>query len=125
MAEERLRHIADSRDGRRVAMPNPRTKIGSGKVAEIKSAIHEFDVETIIFDDKLSLGKCMFVDLQDMNQARQFPGTYLGMVEKLDHLTNAKRGGYAIGAFNVYNSVGIEALVAAAEEEQSPAILQV
>ncbi|KAL2529359.1 uncharacterized protein Fot_21960 [Forsythia ovata] len=28
------------------AMPNPRTKIGSGKVAEIKSAIHEFDVET-------------------------------------------------------------------------------
>ncbi|KAL2527906.1 GTP-binding protein [Forsythia ovata] len=31
-------------------------EIGSGKVAEIKSAIHGFDVETVIFDDKLSLG---------------------------------------------------------------------
>lgn len=36
--------------------PNPRTYIGSGKVAEIKSAIHAFDVETVIFDDELSPG---------------------------------------------------------------------
>ncbi|ESQ34977.1 hypothetical protein EUTSA_v10006567mg [Eutrema salsugineum] len=40
-------------------------------------------------------------------------------------LLNAQKGGYAIGAFNVYNLEGIEAVVAAAEEENSPAILQV
>lgn len=38
---------------------------------------------------------------------------------------NAEKGGYAVGAFNVYNLEGVEAVVAAAEEEQSPAILQV
>jgi|APAra0007618328_1042625.scaffolds.fasta_scaffold15153_4 fructose/tagatose bisphosphate aldolase len=38
---------------------------------------------------------------------------------------NAEKGGYAVGAFNVYNLEGIEAVVAAAEEENSPAILQV
>ncbi|KAL2344126.1 hypothetical protein Fmac_005411 [Flemingia macrophylla] len=40
-------------------------------------------------------------------------------------LTNAERGGYAVGAFNVYNLQGVEAVVSAAEEEQSPAILQI
>ncbi|XP_024020890.1 uncharacterized protein LOC21392166 isoform X1 [Morus notabilis] len=40
-------------------------------------------------------------------------------------LLNAEQGGYAIGAFNVYNLEGVEAVVAAAEEEQSPAILQI
>ncbi|KAK6921267.1 3-hydroxyisobutyrate dehydrogenase-like, NAD-binding domain [Dillenia turbinata] len=40
-------------------------------------------------------------------------------------LLNAEKGGYAIGAFNVYNLEGVEAVVAAAEEEQSPAILQI
>ncbi|KAM7521159.1 hypothetical protein LguiB_020121 [Lonicera macranthoides] len=40
-----------------LATPNPRTYIGSGKVAEIKSAIHAFDVETVIFDDELSPGQ--------------------------------------------------------------------
>ncbi|KAJ6373820.1 hypothetical protein OIU78_029496, partial [Salix suchowensis] len=39
-------------------------------------------------------------------------------------LLNAERGGYAVGAFNVYNMEGAEAVVAAAEEENSPAILQ-
>ncbi|GJN29092.1 hypothetical protein PR202_gb17285 [Eleusine coracana subsp. coracana] len=38
---------------------------------------------------------------------------------------NAEKGGYAVGAFNVYNLEGIEAVVAAAEAEKSPAILQV
>ncbi|KAL3634304.1 hypothetical protein CASFOL_021358 [Castilleja foliolosa] len=37
--------------------PNPRTYIGSGKVSEIKSAIHGFGVETVIFDDELSPGQ--------------------------------------------------------------------
>ncbi|KAL1534822.1 GTPase HflX-like [Salvia divinorum] len=37
--------------------PNPRTYIGSGKVAEIKSAIHAYDIETVIFDDELSPGQ--------------------------------------------------------------------
>lgn len=40
----------------RLATPNPRTYIGSGKVAEIKSAAHALDVETVIFDDELSAG---------------------------------------------------------------------
>ncbi|XP_057459421.1 uncharacterized protein LOC130750039 isoform X2 [Actinidia eriantha] len=40
-------------------------------------------------------------------------------------LLNAENGGYAVGAFNVYNLEGVEAVVAAAEEEQSPAILQI
>ncbi|XP_021757366.1 uncharacterized protein LOC110722409 [Chenopodium quinoa] len=40
----------------KLAAPNPRTYIGSGKVSEIKSAIHAFDVETVIFDDELSPG---------------------------------------------------------------------
>ncbi|XP_059453549.1 uncharacterized protein LOC132184080 isoform X2 [Corylus avellana] len=40
-------------------------------------------------------------------------------------LFNAEKGGYAVGAFNVYNLEGVEAVVAAAEEEQSPAILQI
>ena len=40
----------------RLAAPNPRTYIGSGKVAEIKTAIHALDVETVIFDDELSAG---------------------------------------------------------------------
>ncbi|XP_061356310.1 uncharacterized protein LOC133300743 [Gastrolobium bilobum] len=41
----------------KLASPNPRTYIGSGKVSEIKSAIHAFDVETVIFDDELSAGQ--------------------------------------------------------------------
>lgn len=40
-------------------------------------------------------------------------------------LLNAERGGYAVGAFNVYNMEGAEAVVTAAEEENSPAILQI
>lgn len=40
-------------------------------------------------------------------------------------IKNAERGGYAVGAFNVYNMEGAEAVVTAAEEENSPAILQV
>ncbi|XP_027169036.1 uncharacterized protein LOC113768766 [Coffea eugenioides] len=40
-------------------------------------------------------------------------------------LHNAERGGYAIGAFNVYNLEGVQAVVAAAEDEGSPAILQI
>ncbi|KAK8931252.1 GTP-binding protein [Platanthera zijinensis] len=41
----------------KLAVPNPKTYIGSGKVAEIKSAIHALDVETVIFDDELSAGQ--------------------------------------------------------------------
>ena len=40
----------------RLSSPNPRTYIGSGKVSEIKSAIHALDVETVILDDELSAG---------------------------------------------------------------------
>ncbi|KAK4274802.1 hypothetical protein QN277_017976 [Acacia crassicarpa] len=41
----------------KLSKPNPRTYIGSGKVSEIKSAIHALDVETVIFDDELSAGQ--------------------------------------------------------------------
>ncbi|KAF6163060.1 hypothetical protein GIB67_001388 [Kingdonia uniflora] len=37
--------------------PNPRTYIGSGKVAEVKNAVRALDVETVIFDDELSAGQ--------------------------------------------------------------------
>jgi tagatose 1,6-diphosphate aldolase GatY/KbaY len=40
-------------------------------------------------------------------------------------LRAAQAGGYAIGAFNVYNLEGARAVVAAAEAAQSPAMLQV
>lgn len=39
-------------------------------------------------------------------------------------LENARAGGYAIGAFNVYNLEGVRAVVTAAEAESSPAMLQ-
>ncbi|KAL6207475.1 hypothetical protein ACLB2K_018433 [Fragaria x ananassa] len=41
----------------KLASPNSRTYIGSGKVAEIKSAINALGVETVIFDDELSAGQ--------------------------------------------------------------------
>ncbi|XP_004499203.1 uncharacterized protein [Cicer arietinum] len=41
----------------KLASPNPKTYIGSGKVSEIKSAINALDVETVIFDDELSAGQ--------------------------------------------------------------------
>ncbi|XP_026442661.1 uncharacterized protein LOC113342288 [Papaver somniferum] len=41
----------------KLATPNPRTYVGSGKVVEIKSAINALDVETVIFDDELSAGQ--------------------------------------------------------------------
>ncbi|KAH9297840.1 hypothetical protein KI387_029522, partial [Taxus chinensis] len=37
--------------------PNPRTYIGSGKVAEFLTAIRALDVETVIFDEELSPGQ--------------------------------------------------------------------
>ncbi|KAG9148432.1 hypothetical protein Leryth_016916, partial [Lithospermum erythrorhizon] len=40
-------------------------------------------------------------------------------------LLNAEKGGYAVGAFNVYNLEGVEAVIASAENEKSPAILQI
>ncbi|TQD71168.1 hypothetical protein C1H46_043288 [Malus baccata] len=41
----------------KLVSPNSRTYIGSGKVAEIKSAINALGVETVIFDDELSAGE--------------------------------------------------------------------
>ncbi|VFQ62420.1 unnamed protein product [Cuscuta campestris] len=41
----------------KLSTPNPRTYIGFGKVAEVKSAIRAFGVETVIFDDELSPGQ--------------------------------------------------------------------
>ncbi|XP_058086924.1 uncharacterized protein LOC131233997 isoform X3 [Magnolia sinica] len=65
--EESLKELAQLADtaglmvvgstSQKLSIPNSRTYIGSGKVAEIKSAIHALDVETIIFDDELSAGQ--------------------------------------------------------------------
>nr|GMD07333.1 putative 3-hydroxyisobutyrate dehydrogenase-like 1, mitochondrial [Ipomoea batatas] len=48
-----------------------------------------------------------------------------GRLSTRELLVNAERGEYALGAFNVYNMEGVEAVVAAAEDEKSPAILQI
>ncbi|KAL8464350.1 hypothetical protein ACS0TY_034032 [Phlomoides rotata] len=48
-----------------------------------------------------------------------------GRLSTKEILHNAEKGGYAVGAFNVYNLEGVEAVVAAAEEQRSPAILQI
>ncbi len=40
-------------------------------------------------------------------------------------LRDAQAGGYAIGAFNVYNLEGVHAVLDAAEAADSPVILQV
>jgi tagatose 1,6-diphosphate aldolase GatY/KbaY len=40
-------------------------------------------------------------------------------------LQAAENGGYAIGAFNVYNLEGVKAVIGAAEAERSPAMLQI
>ncbi len=40
-------------------------------------------------------------------------------------LEAARAGGYALGAFNVYNLEGVRAVVAAAEAKNSPAMLQI
>lgn len=48
------------------------------------------------------------------------------MLTPTAHLLNAAEvGGYAIGAFNVYNLEGVRAVIAAAEAAHSPAMLQV
>ncbi|KAG6406442.1 hypothetical protein SASPL_134044 [Salvia splendens] len=56
--------------------PNPRTYIGSGKVAEIKSAIQAFDIETVIFYDELSPGLVLndFTKRQLRNLEKTFGG---------------------------------------------------
>jgi tagatose 1,6-diphosphate aldolase GatY/KbaY len=40
-------------------------------------------------------------------------------------LQSAQQAGYAVGAFNVYNLEGVKAVVAAAETQRSPAMLQI
>ncbi|XP_024530101.1 uncharacterized protein LOC9660286 [Selaginella moellendorffii] len=42
-----------------------------------------------------------------------------------DILMDAESGGYAVGAFNIYNLEGAKAVISAAEAEKSPAILQI
>ncbi|PKA61325.1 putative 3-hydroxyisobutyrate dehydrogenase, mitochondrial [Apostasia shenzhenica] len=51
--------------------------------------------------------------------------SYHCKISRKDLLLNAEKGGYAVGAFNIYNLEGVEAVVAAAEEQNSPAILQI
>lgn len=46
------------------------------------------------------------------------------LVSGMDILQKAHEGGYAVGAFNVSNLEMIQAVIAAAEEEKSPVIIQ-
>lgn len=46
------------------------------------------------------------------------------LASTMELLHAARAGGYAIGAFNVYNLEGVQAVVRAAEAEGSPAMLQ-
>ncbi|CAI5510625.1 unnamed protein product [Closterium sp. Naga37s-1] len=46
------------------------------------------------------------------------------LLTTLDLVRAAEEGGYAVGAFNVYNLEGVRAVVKGAEEERSPAIIQ-
>ena len=50
---------------------------------------------------------------------------FCGFLIPFFFVKNAEKCSYAVGAFNVYNLEGIEAVIAAAEAERSPAILQV
>lgn len=47
------------------------------------------------------------------------------LVSTVELLNAARKGSYAIGAFNVYNLEGARAVVAAAEAERSPVMLQI
>lgn len=47
------------------------------------------------------------------------------LTSTIELLQAAREGGYAIGAFNIYNLEGVQAVVAAAEAERSPAMLQI
>ena len=38
----------------KIALPNPKTFIGSGKLAEVEAFVHENDVSTVVFDDELT-----------------------------------------------------------------------
>ena len=46
------------------------------------------------------------------------------LVTTKEMLLNAQKGGYAVGAFNVENMEMVQAVLAAAEELQSPVIMQ-
>jgi len=38
----------------KISLPNPKTFIGSGKLAEVEIFVHENDVSTVVFDDELT-----------------------------------------------------------------------
>lgn len=38
----------------KISLPNPKTFIGSGKLAEVEAFVHENDVSTVVFDDELT-----------------------------------------------------------------------
>jgi fructose/tagatose bisphosphate aldolase len=49
----------------------------------------------------------------------------LPLVTSKEVLVEARKNGYAVGAFNVFNLESVQAVIAAAEAGRSPAILQV
>ncbi|XP_050225741.1 uncharacterized protein LOC126675181 isoform X2 [Mercurialis annua] len=76
------------------------------------------DVPYIVFPGNVGDSKA----LAEVVKSWALPSRHFSTKELL---LNADSGNYAVGAFNVYNMEGAEAVVAAAEEENSPAILQI
>lgn len=49
----------------------------------------------------------------------------MALVSSKELLLNARKNGYAVGSFNIFNMESAKAIVAAAEEENAPVMLQV
>lgn len=49
----------------------------------------------------------------------------MSLVNTKDMLCNARTGGYAVGAFNIFNMESAKAIISAAELENAPVILQI
>ena len=83
------------------------------------SSAHHIDVPLVVFPGNVGHE----FSLADLVQGWSEPGAARPRLSQL--LKDAEEGGYAIGAFNVYDITGGAAVIAAAEDARSPVIIQV
>ena len=99
----------------KMAAPDPRTFVGSGKIEEISAFVSENNIDIAVFDDELSPGQirnierilgCRILDRTNLildifaRRARtshaktqvELSNLFLVEVTQLDHITNVKRG---------------------------------